>query len=48
MESNPTQDLRQAHELLDMLPGDKIAAIRTLLEAVIEPSYTIVSAPTEE
>lgn len=37
MERNPKNDREQAHDLLDLLPDDKIPAVRTLLEAMIEP-----------
>ena len=42
MESNPTQpdmiqQRPQAHALLDVLPSEKLAAVRSLLEVMAEP-----------
>ena len=48
MQSDIAEERQQAHALLDMLPGDKVAAVRSLLEVMIEPSYTVASAPVEE
>jgi hypothetical protein len=43
-------DLRQeAHTLLDMLPDEKLSAVRSLLEVMVEPlSRSLASAPVEE
>jgi hypothetical protein len=39
----------QAHALLDQLPPEKVAAVRTLLEAMVEPlSGSLALAPLEE
>jgi hypothetical protein len=48
MRAEIDQERQQAHALLDMLPGDKVAALRTLLEAMVEPSYTMKTAPVEQ
>ena len=45
MERDPKQDRQQAHALLDRLPDEKIVAVRTLLEVMLEPSGTV---PVEE
>jgi hypothetical protein len=37
MESNPDQQRQQAHALLDMLPPDKLNAVRSLLEVMVKP-----------
>ena len=40
---------RQAHALLDMLPEEKLTAVRSLLEVMLEPlSRSLASAPVEE
>lgn len=44
-----TQERQQAHELLAMLPQEKLAAVRSLLEVMVEPlSRSLASAPVEE
>ena len=44
-----TQERREAHALLDMLPADKLNAIRSLLEVMVEPlSRSLALAPVEE
>ncbi len=49
MEPNVTQERQQAHALLDMLPVDKLTAVRSLLEVMVEPlSRSLASAPVEE
>jgi hypothetical protein len=49
MGTDSTQDRQQAHTLLDMLPQEKLAAVRTLLEVMVEPlSRLLASAPIEE
>ena len=49
MGTNATQERKQAHDLLDMLPEEKLAAVRTLLEVMVEPlSHSLNSAPVEE
>lgn len=49
MEQNLDQERRQAHELLDMLPPEKLNAVRCLLEDMLEPlSRSLALAPLEE
>ncbi len=51
MEPNLSQQLRQAHLLLDMLPGEKLNAVRNLLEVLVEPlarSLALAEAEEEE
>jgi hypothetical protein len=48
-ESNLQSERQQAHFLLDALPDEKIAAVRNLLEAMVEPlSRSLAAAPVEE
>jgi hypothetical protein len=40
---------QRAHSLLDVLPDEKVAAVRTLLEVMVEPlSRSLASAPLDE
>jgi hypothetical protein len=49
MGSNVTQERQQAHALLDMLPEEKLTAVRSLLEVMVEPlSRSLAFAPVEE
>jgi hypothetical protein len=49
MEPNFNQDRQQAHALLDMLPAEKLNAVRSLLEVMVEPlSRSLALAPVEE
>jgi ethanolamine utilization microcompartment shell protein EutL len=49
MAADVTQERQQAHALLDMLPDDKLNAVRSLLEVMVEPlSRSLASAPAEE
>jgi hypothetical protein len=49
METDATQERQQAHALLDMLPEEKLTAVRSLLEVMVEPlSRSLASAPVEE
>jgi ethanolamine utilization microcompartment shell protein EutL len=49
MEPDDTQQREQAHALLDMLPAEKVAVVRSLLEVMVEPmSRSLASAPVEE
>ena len=49
MEPNLNQERREAHALLDMLPADKLNAVRTLLEVIVEPlARSLALAPVEE
>ncbi|MGB7552778.1 MAG: hypothetical protein WBM04_00280 [Candidatus Korobacteraceae bacterium] len=48
MGTDVTQERQQAHALLDMLPQEKLTAVRTLLEVMVEPlSRSLASAPLE-
>jgi ethanolamine utilization microcompartment shell protein EutL len=49
MQPNQTPERQQAHALLDMLPDEKVAAVRTLLQVMVEPlSHSLAAAPVEE
>jgi hypothetical protein len=49
METKPNQERRQAHALLDLLPDEKLAAVRNLLEVMVEPlSRSLAAASTDE
>ena len=49
MGTDITQERQQAHALLDMLPEEKLTAVRSLLEVMVEPlSRSLASAPVEE
>jgi len=49
MESDLQHAREQAHLLLDVLPGEKLAAVRNLLEVMVEPlSRSLAAAPVEE
>jgi hypothetical protein len=49
MEPNLDQERRQAHALLDMLPAEKLNAVRGLLEVMVEPlARSLALAPAEE
>jgi len=49
METDATQERQQAHALLDMLPEEKLTAVRSLLEVMVEPlSRSLASTPVEE
>ena len=49
MEPNLNQERQQAHALLDMLPPEKLNAVRSLLEVMVEPlARSLASAPVEE
>jgi hypothetical protein len=37
MDQNLDQERRQAHALLDALPAEKLNAVRSLLEVMVEP-----------
>ena len=48
MGTDVTQERQQAHALLDMLPQEKLTAVRSLLEVMVEPlSRSLASAPME-
>lgn len=43
------EERQQAHALLDMLPAEKLNAVRSLLEVMVEPlSRSLALAPVEE
>jgi hypothetical protein len=49
MGTDATQERQQAHALLDMLPQEKLTAVRSLLEVMVEPlSRSLASASLEE
>ena len=49
MEPNFNQERQQAHALLDMLPAEKLNAVRSLLEVMVEPlARSLALAPVEE
>ena len=45
MEPNLNQERQRAHALLDMLPAEKLNAVRSLLEVMVEP---LALAPAED
>ena len=48
-EASPQSEREQAHFLLDALPEEKIAAVRSLLEVMVEPlSRSLASAAVED
>jgi hypothetical protein len=49
MESDLNQERREAHALLDMLPAEKLNAVRSLLEVMVEPlARSLALASVEE
>lgn len=49
MEPNPKQERQRAHTLLDLLPDEKVNAVRGLLEVMVEPlARSLASAPVDE
>ncbi|MFN7932137.1 MAG: hypothetical protein U0R19_02345 [Bryobacteraceae bacterium] len=49
MEPNLDQQRRQAHALLDMLPAEKLNAVHSLLEVMVEPlARSLAMVPVEE
>jgi hypothetical protein len=49
MEPGFTQDRRQADALIDMLPAEKLNAVKGLLEVMVEPlSRSLALAPVEK
>ena len=49
MEADLNQERQQAHALLDMLPAEKLNAVRALLEAMVEPlARSLAMASLEE
>ena len=49
MELDLNQERQQAHALLDMLPAEKLNAVRGLLEVMLEPlARSLALAPVDE
>ena len=49
MEETLTQERQEAHALLDLLPADKLSAVRGLLEVMLEPlERSLALAPVDE
>jgi ethanolamine utilization microcompartment shell protein EutL len=51
VEHDAKHERKQAHALLDLLPDEKLAAVRTLLEVMVEPlsgSLALASAEEQE
>ncbi len=49
MGNDIARERQNAHALLDMLPEEKLTAVRGLLEVLVEPlSRSLASAPVEE
>ncbi len=49
MEPDQNQERQQAHALLDMLPDEKLAAVRSLLQVMVEPlSRSLAAAPVDK
>jgi hypothetical protein len=49
MEPNLDHERREAHALLDALPAEKLNAVRSLLEVLVEPlARSLALAQTEE
>lgn len=49
MEPNLKQERQQAHALLDMLSAEKLNAVRSLLEVMVEPlARSLALAPMED
>jgi hypothetical protein len=49
LKRNSQEERQQAHALLDMLPDEKLNAVRTLLKVMVEPlSRSLALAAVEE
>ena len=49
MEPNLDRQRQQAHALLDVLPAEKLTAVRSLLEVMVEPlARSLALAPVED
>jgi hypothetical protein len=49
MDPNLNQEREQAHALLDMLPAEKLNAVRSLLEVMVDPvSRALANAPVDD
>ena len=42
MAPDPPQERKQAHALIDMLPDEKLAAVRILLQVMVEPLRNVL------
>ena len=43
------QERRHTHELVDLLPDDKLGAVRNLLQVMVEPlTRALIDAPLED
>jgi hypothetical protein len=47
LQRSPKQDRQEAHALLDLLPDEKVVAVRTLLEVMVEPSGSLAAEDEE-
>lgn len=49
MATDVKNERQQAHVLLDMLPEEKLSAVRNLLEVMVEPlGHSLDAAPVED
>ena len=49
MEPDLTRERQQAHALLDLLPAEKLSAVRRVLEVMVEPlARSLAEAPVED
>jgi hypothetical protein len=49
MEANLNRERQQAHALLDLLSAEKVPAVRSLLEVMVEPlARSLALAPVED
>ncbi len=49
MELDLTQERQEAHMIIDVLPQEKLHAVRTLLDSLIEPlSKSLAMAPLDD
>lgn len=49
MEQNISHERQQAHALLDLLSAEKLNAVRSLLEVMVQPlTRSLAAAPEEE
>lgn len=48
MKPDSNQDRQRAHRLLDLLPAEKLTAVRSLLEVMVEPLALSLALAEEE
>lgn len=49
MDPDLTQERRQVHALIDILPAEKLNAVRSLLDVMVEPlARSLALAPVED